>query len=168
MSKKILLSAVLLTAVVFSFSFVFAENNMAQDAVNMTQDAGNAVKDSIDKTGNTMQNAGNAVMDAGNGVMNAANNVVDGAAGAINTLTEDRNTDTTPDGNNNDDNNNTQTGMTNNNTTGYTATRTAGEGTLLGMNATTWTWIIMGLVAISIIALVWYYSMQTTDRHYED
>ena len=156
MSKKILLSIVLLTSIVFSFSSVFAENNMAQDAANMTQNAGNVVKDSIDKTGNTMQNAGNTIMDTGNSVMNAANNVVDSAAGAINTLTEDRNTDTTPDDNNKSNN------------TNYTATKTAGEGTLLGMNATTWTWIIMGLVAISIIALVWYYSMQTTDRHYED
>lgn len=167
MSKKILLSIVLLTAIVFSFNYVFAENNMAQDTTNMVQNAGNTIKDSVDKTGNTMQNAGNAVRDTGNEVMNAAENVVDGAAGAINTLTEDRNTDTTPDGNNND-NNNSNAGMTTDNATGYTATRTAGEGTLLGMNATTWTWIIMGLVAISIIALVWYYSMQTTDKHYED
>ena len=153
MNKKILLSVILFTAFVFSINYVFAANNIAQDAANMTQDATNAVTDSINKTGNTMQNAGNAVMDA-------ANNVIDGTAGAINTMTEDRNTNTTP-----DNNNNMSTGNNNGN---YSTTRTSAEGTLLGMNATTWTWIIMGLVAIAIIALVWYYSMQTTDSHYED
>lgn len=153
MRKKILLSIVLLMALIFSINYVFATDNM-------TQDAANTVTDSINKTQNTMQNAGNAVMDAGNGVMNAANNVINGAAGAINAITEDRNNDTTP-------NNNNNMGTANNNGN-YTATRTAGEGTLLGMNATTWTWIIMGLVGITVAALVWYYSMQTADNHYED
>ena len=153
MSKKILLSVILLIASVFTFNYVFAEDNMAQNAAN-------TITDSVNKTQNTMQNAGNAVMDAGNGIMNAANNVVNGAAGAINNITEDRNTNTTPDTNNNN------TATTDN--TDYTATRTAGEGTLLGMNATTWTWIIMGLVAIAIIALVWYYSIQTSEKRYDD
>ena len=155
MSKKIIISIVLLISLVLSVNFAFAADNLAQNAANMTHDAANTVTNSINKTENTIQNAGNEVM-------NATNNVVDGARNAINTMTEDRNNDTTPDGNNNN------TATTANNSTNYTATRTAAEGTLLGMNATTWTWIIMGLVAISIIALVWYYSMQTTDKGYDD
>ncbi len=143
MKKKLILSIII--AIVFSFYINYSY------ATNMVQDAANTITNSINKTENTMQNAGNAVMDAGNSVMNAANNVVDGAAGAINTITQDRN-------NNINDKNNTN----------YTVTRTAGEGTILGMNATTWTWIIMGLIAISIVALVWYYSMQTTDKRYDE
>ena len=46
----------------------------------------------------------------------------------------------------------------------YTATRTStNNATFMGMNATTWTWLILGVAAIAIIALVWYYSMQLTD-----
>ena len=63
------------------------------------------------------------------------------------------------------------TSRTDNQGTNYTATRTAAdEGTLLGMNATAWTWLIIGMVGIAIIALVWYYSMQhdTIDKNYED
>ena len=159
MSKKILLGIALLTAFIFSINYVFAVDNMEQGANNMVHNAENTINNSINKTENTLSNAGNEIKDAGNSVMNAAENVVNGATGAINKITEDRNTNTTPNNNNNNNN------MGNRN---YTAQRTATEGTLLGMNATTWTWIIMGLVAIAIIALVWYYSMQTTDRHYED
>ena len=32
-----------------------------------------------------------------------------------------------------------------------------------GMSASAWTWLILGIVAIAIIAVVWYYSMQLTN-----
>ena len=42
-----------------------------------------------------------------------------------------------------------------------TATVALGMATaFMGMNATTWTWLIIGIAAIAIIALVWYYSSQ--------
>ena len=70
-------------------------------------------------------------------------------------------------GNNNnthkDTNNNTMHTTTNNNGN-YTATRTAtNQATFMGMNATAWTWLILGIAAIAIVALVWYYSMQLRD-----
>ena len=67
-----------------------------------------------------------------------------------------------------DTNNETRT-TTNSMTGNYTATRTNAEGsTLMGMNATTWTWLIIGIAAIAIVALVWYYSMQMRSSNYDD
>ena len=50
----------------------------------------------------------------------------------------------------------------NDNNGSYTATRTATatNGTLLGMNSTAWTWLILGIATIAIVALVWYYGKQ--------
>ena len=45
MSKKILLSVILLIASVFTFNYVFAEDNMAQNAAN-------TITDSVNKTQN--------------------------------------------------------------------------------------------------------------------
>ena len=53
-----------------------------------------------------------------------------------------------------------------NNNNGYTATRTStGESTFMGMGSTAWTWLILGIAAIAIVALVWYYSMQFTNKN---
>ena len=40
----------------------------------------------------------------------------------------------------------------------------------MGMTANAWTWLIIGIAAIAIIAVVWYYSMQftNTNRHNND
>ncbi len=56
---------------------------------------------------------------------------------------------------------------TNNNRTGnYNATRTNTNATWLGMDSTAWTWLIMGIVAVAIIALVWSYARQkNTSTH---
>lgn len=55
---------------------------------------------------------------------------------------------------------------TNNNRTGnYTATRTNAD-TWLGMTSTAWTWLIMGILAVAIVALVWFYARQeNTSTH---
>ena len=161
MSRKIILSIILLTAMVFAANYVFAEN--------MAQDAANTVNDSVDKTQNTMNGAGNAIRDAGNSAMNAVNSTVNGAMNAVNELTQDRNTNTTNyEGNtSNTDNKNMNMAGTNN-SANYTTTRTSAEGTILGMNSTAWTWLIMGAVAIAIVALIWYYAMQTADHGYDD
>ena len=48
--------------------------------------------------------------------------------------------------------------------TGYNATRTSTDTiTVAGMSQNTWTWLILGIIAIAIIAVVWYYSMQFTN-----
>ena len=53
----------------------------------------------------------------------------------------------------------------------YTSMRTSTteNESLMGMNSNTWTWIIVAITAISVIALIWYYSMQyTKNNHYDD
>ena len=164
MIKKITFCIAILVAIALSFNRVFAEN--------MAQDASNTMNDSIDKTQNTMNDAGNAVKDAGNSAMNAVNDTVNGAINgtkdAINQITQDGNTSTTANNTSNANNNNNMNVATNNNGN-YTATRTATDGnTLLGMNSTTWTWVIMGIVGIAIVSLIWYYAMQTSEHSYDD
>ncbi len=53
------------------------------------------------------------------------------------------------------------------NTNSYTATRTSSEGTstFLGMGPTAWTWLIIGIAAIAIVALVWYYGTQINNTN---
>ena len=51
----------------------------------------------------------------------------------------------------------------------YTASRVAtDDSTLMGMTSTAWTWLIIGIAAIAIIAVVWYYSMQFTNSSNHD
>lgn len=59
-------------------------------------------------------------------------------------------------------NRNYTSGMTNSNrNSNYTATRTSSNA--MGMSQNAWTWLIIGIAAIAIIAVVWYYSMQFTN-----
>lgn len=48
---------------------------------------------------------------------------------------------------------------TNNQARNYNATRTNAN-TWLGMTSTAWTWLIMGIVSVAIVALVWFYARQ--------
>ena len=150
MQKKLFAIFVIIIAIVFSFSVCFAAEdvlknatNTVRDAVNDTEDAvegtmhnaGDAIQDSTEKAKNTMENAGNKIEEAGN------------------TLEKDTK--------------NTTSKVTNTNNDGYTAARTSttGSATFMGMNATAWTWLILGIAAIAIIAVVWYYSMQITSEN---
>ena len=66
--------------------------------------------------------------------------------------------------------NDLSTGITSTTNNNYTATRTATteDTTFMGMNSTAWTWLILGISAIAIISLVWYYSAQFTSSNYSD
>ena len=94
----------------------------------------------------------------GNGAMNAVNNA---ANTTHNTVGMNNNNNTL------NNNNTTAMGTTN---TGYTANRTAttrtttaNTGTFLGMTSTAWTWLILAIAAVVIVALVWYYSNQISN-----
>ena len=52
----------------------------------------------------------------------------------------------------------------------YTARRTATtDTTLLGMNSTTWIWLILAIAAVAIVALVYYYTTSVSNRNsYKD
>lgn len=96
---------------------------------------------------NMVNNAENAVKDAGqnasNMVRDAANSAKEGAKNLGNSITNGMNND-------------------------YDATRTANEGTFMGMSSNTWSWLILGIAAIAIIALVWYYSIQLNGKKHHD
>ena len=141
MKKKTLLAFFVVMLIVFSFSYVFA--------TDMMQDAANGVRDAMNATENTMENAAQGASNVMKDMTQSASNTMDNA---MNT-TENAMQNVTG----NDDN--------------YTATRTSTTtdgNTFMGMNGTTWTWIIMGIAAIAIVALVWYYSMQLTEKNYDN
>lgn len=150
MYKKLLVGLGVLAALVFSFNICFATN----DGKGL-QDAANGVRNAVGGAENAIENAANNISGKSK---EATNSMENGAGNATNST---HNTAT-------QNNNKTAvTGTTNN--TGYTATRTAtGNATFMGMNATAWTWLVIGIAAIAIVALVWYYSTQVTSNRDHD
>lgn len=151
MYKKLLLSAVVLVAIVFSFNVCFANDGLkdAADGVrNVVGDAENAVEGAAKDISNASKNATN---DIEKGANNVGNDMKNTANSTMNNAKKDF------------------AGTTNND---YMATRTSTaattENTFMGMNATAWTWLILGIAAIAIIALVWYYSAQFTSSRHND
>lgn len=154
MNKRILLGLFISVSLIFTFTYVFAEElNVMDNPENMVNSAANSIRNGVnDVTGatrnvltdtnvNTNTNTGNWFKDEGDKLGNNLNNVAGGVVGT-----------------------------TNNN---YNATRTSITGTdqdntLFGMTGTAWTWLILGIAGIIIIGLVWYYSMQLTSHRYED
>ena len=143
MKKKSLLIVGLLIAVILMFATTFSFATDDHGAMNGVNDAVNGVRNTI----------------------GGAENAVEGAVKDV--------TDTTK----NATDNTTNMGINRNDTqsTNYTANRTAttgtttNAGTFLGMSSTMWTWLILAVAVVAIIALVWYYSNQLTKtRNYDD
>lgn len=156
MYKKLFITLGVLIALIFSFNICFATNT---------------------NIGNGLQNAANGVRNvvggAENAVENAAKDISGASKEATGTMEQGANNAANTNHNNATHNNQTGTATTrttnNTNTAGYTAKRTAtGNATFMGMNATTWTWLVMGIAAIAIVALVWYYSMQMSNKRNHD
>ena len=149
MKKSIIIISFIILSLLFSSSFVFAENagNQVVDGIrntvggveNAAQDGANMIKDGAQNVGNGMSNAtqdmgnsvNNGINNAGNEIKNSADktgntmrNMGDGAFNATRTATEDN---------------------TNNGSQGW-------------MNRDMWTWIIVGIITIAIIALIWFYA----------
>ena len=149
MYRKLLISAVILLAVVFSFNICFANNglqNAADGVKNVVGNAENAVEGTARDISNASKNATGAMENTANNIGNNMMNATNDAA------------------------NDVSTGMTATTNNNYTATRTAttGDTTFMGMNSTVWTWLILGVAAIAIVALVWYYSAQFASSNYRD
>lgn len=150
MYRKLLFTVGLLIAVVFTFSLTFSFATDNNNAMNMVNDAANNVRGAVGGAENAVEGAVKDVTDTSR---NAVNNVENGVNKSV-------------------DNMNTM-GITNN--AGYTANRTATTTTadantgFLGMSSTMWTWLILAVAAVAIVALVWYYSSQVTkNRSYDD
>lgn len=133
MSKKLWIGLAILVIGIFSCSLCLANNDQ-----NPLQGAANAAR--------------NVVGGAENAVEGAANGVTGTMRGATNNIEH------------NGENTMNHVGATTRNagTHDYTAQRTNAETRFMGMSSTMWTWLIIGIAAIAIIALVWYYSMQVT------
>ena len=140
MYKKTLLGLILFIGLAFSFNFCFA----ADGVNNMMNHVQNAASDT-----------GNAIEGAAKDVSNTSKNVTGGIANTMGNMTRNGSVDRNGNGNGN----------------GYNTTRVATDTTgnnLMGMTDTTWTWLIVGITAIAIIALIWYYSMQFTNNRDND
>ena len=141
MHKKLLVAAIFIVSIIFTCTFCFAnDNNLMQDLNSAANSVQNAVGGAENAVEGAVKDAGNAIKNSTEKAENSISHGINETSGAM------RNTV---------------------NNSGYNATRTStGEAnTLMGMNATTWTWLIIGLAAIAIVALVWYYSMQFSNSN---
>lgn len=150
MYKKLLISSILLLTIIFTFNICLANNEM--------QNLGNGARNAVEGAGNTLENIGQ-------GISNTSKDITGSMENKANQLSNDvMNTM-------NDNNNNGETAKDTNNTMGYNAIRTATTGTdntFMGMTSTAWIWLILGIAAIAIIALVWYYTAQVNSSRYHD
>lgn len=137
MNKKIYVSFAILLSIIFSFTFCFATS----------------ATDDMKKTVNDVRN-----------FVGDAENTVENAALDISNVSKDVTGDM-ENGMNHETKNSTTGTITQNMSGQYSATRTSTDNTVMGMTSTAWTWIILAIVAIAIIALVWYYSMQITNNN---
>lgn len=137
MAKKILISlAIIFLSLCCGVCFATEGNSN----VNL----GEEITDSLDKAGDSVRNVAD---DAMNGVRNMTR--------------DDTNTVRNSRENNNYGNN------YNTNGTGYNAIRTSVNDTTMGtgtMSTTTWMWIILAVAAIVIVAMIWYYAVQTNNK----
>ena len=158
MQKKIFFSVTILAIITFfSISTSFANSNMVNDAVNTTEGGVNTVVNGVEDAG---QAVGNFVGDVGHAAGNIVEDVVNGAGSLV------------EDGKNTLESGANATSNTLNSATSYTAQRTSADnGTFLGMNADAWSWIIVGVFGIAIVALVLFYGNQHSnaeDNNYHE
>ena len=111
---------------------------------------------------NTMNAIGEGARNVVNGAENLVTKGVDATKNTVNDVSKGIG-----------DTMNSEKNATRNNSNNYitqrTATRTtANNGMFTGMNAMTWSWIIMGILGIAIVALVWAYGMQYDKEHKEE
>lgn len=159
MHKKLFITLALITSVVMFFATsCFAKDgamhDMGESAKNIAGDVKNGISGAVNNVEGTTRNVAG---DISNGSKNVTGSMENSMGNAGNTVTEGMN--------------NTSRKMTdgmNNNT--YSATRTSANGTttFMGMGATAWTWLILGIAALAIVAAVWYYSMQTNSSKYNN
>lgn len=145
MSKKIFITlSIILLTLFCSFTYCFANTNMAQDAAN-------GVRNFVSGAENVVENAGSTLMNGIRTGIDATGNVADNM---MNTTSNTTNGMLTTD--NNSDYNATRTATTRS----VTQNATTDSGTFLGMDPIVLTWLIMGILGIATVGLVWYYGKQ--------
>lgn len=98
------------------------------------------------------------VTNAVRNVVGGVENTVENAAKDVSNVSKDA-TGSVENGMNSD----THNSMSRTNNYNTTRVATGSSNMSGGMSASAWTWLILGIVAIAIIAVVWYYSMQLTN-----
>lgn len=155
--KFTIISIALCIISLFFISYTFANTN---DMKNAAGGAVNTVRNVIGGTENAVEGAANsatgAIKNGMNSVENGAENMVNGTNNGLNEMKNDT-TDS-------------MMGANNGGTNSYTATRTSTtNNNLFGLSSSAWTWIILAIAAIGIIALVMFYTRQNnTTNIYKD
>lgn len=152
MKKKLFVTAIILAVLSFFLvSFSYANTNM-DNAVNNIRNFVGGTENAIEDAG---QDVSNGIKNGMNTVGNDAKNVTNGVGNAMN---------------NNGTNNNKMRTTTMNGNNGYTAARTSTDTGATGLfgNITNnvWTWAILAVVGIVIVALVMYYAKQNNITTY--
>ena len=150
MKRKYLISFTIALCLVFSFSVCFANNDGLGTAANDVRNFVGGVENTVE---------------------NAARDVSNTSKDATGTLENDMNHNTNMSSSNHQSNVMSSATSKVTGTNNYSARRTSTDDTrIMGMTANAWTWLIIGIAAIAIIAVVWYYSMQftNTNRHNDD
>ncbi len=147
MNKKFLLSLSIFLLIICSFTMC-----CASELTTDMDDLGQKTENSINSMTNDMRNTTEDMK-------NGAENMMNDAKSSMDNMMED-----TTENMQNSGNMMYEEPINSN----YTATRTSTESTLLGMNSTAWTWLIVGVAAIAIFALIWYYVMQSRINNYDN
>lgn len=155
MLKKIIFTILLLTiAFIFGINYTFAADDTG------LKDAANNVRNMVGETENGIENAAKDISNTSKDVTSDIENKANNATSDVENRMD------------NDSNKNPLTGTTTNSNPGdYSASRTstATDRSILGINSTTWIWLIMAIVAIAIIAMVYYFSVRSTgSNNYHD
>ena len=146
MKKKILFSA--LFSIIIAFSTVVCFANTSKEKTDM-KGLGNEITSSIKETEENVDNFVNMDTLNRNNDKNMENNgIMEGAENAVRELGNDVENTT----------NKAVAGITGNYNAGETITTDGME-----MSRNTWIWIIMAVLAVVIVASVWYYAAQRND-----
>ena len=146
MTKKIILTFIITIFALFVTTYSFATDEIKEDTMNAANGIRNTVGDIENTVENTVKDAGNAVREGTNDLENAGNDVTSGMNNNLSTSTST----------NNQESNN-----------GYSASRTS-TGSETGINSTMLTWLILAIVAVAIIALIWFYATQNNHSKYDN
>ena len=160
MKKSIIIISFIILSLLFSSSFVFAENagNQVVDGIrNTVGGVENAAQDAANGVGGAVKNGANMIKDGaqnvGNGMSNATQDMGNSVNNGVNNAGDEIKNSADKTGNT----------MRNMGDGAFNATRTATEdntnnGSQGWMNRDMWTWIIVGIITIAIIALIWFYA----------
>lgn len=147
MTKKFIIAIIIILCASFITTYSFAADEIKNGAMEATNTVRNVVGDAENGIENVAKDAAGAIRKGTGDIENAGENITGDVKNGANNIEKSgeniRNDITTNNGETND---------------GYTAKRTATG--MFGTNNTMWTWLILAVIAVAIIGLIWYYTVQ--------